>query len=304
MSVDIHESARGKWRGILSHYGLDQKALSGKHCACPMCGGKDRFRFDNKEGRGTWYCNNCGAGNGVDLVMGLRGMQFIDAVKDIRPLVDGSEPEKQQQGMSGSDQRKMRKEIWDGARRVVKGDEVDRYLSGRGVALDQYPGTLRFHPSLRYAYGQHFPGMVAAIQNDTGTCICLHRTFLTDGEKAPVDVPRKVTPGELPNGSAVRLFPAAPIMGVAEGIETALAAAKRFNVPVWATTNEKLLRFWEPPAIVRKLLVFGDNDASFVGQSAAYQLAQTVTKKSIEAHVLIPEQVGTDWADHISKKDH
>ncbi len=303
MAVDIHEAARGHWRGILAHYGLDQKVLSGKHCACPMCGGKDRFRFDNKEGRGTWYCNHCGAGNGVDLVMGLRGIQFKDAVSDIRPLVGGSEPEKQQQGMSGGDQRKMRMEIWGGTQRVEKGDDVDRYLAGRGVALDQYPGTLRLHPSLRYAYGQNFPGMVAAIQSDTGTCVCLHRTFLTDGEKAPVDVPRKVTPGELPEGSAVRLSYAAPIMGVAEGIETALAAAKRFNVPVWATTNERLLSAWVPPIEVRELLVFGDNDASFVGQAAAYQLAKRLSPK-IKTHVLIPEQVGTDWADHISRKDH
>ncbi|NYY79755.1 hypothetical protein DMH17_06695 [Raoultella planticola] len=33
-----------------------------------MCGGADRFRFDDKEGRGTWFCNQCGAGDGLKLV--------------------------------------------------------------------------------------------------------------------------------------------------------------------------------------------------------------------------------------------
>jgi hypothetical protein len=36
-----------------------------RHQACPVCGGSDRFRFDDKEGRGTWFCNQCGAGDGL-----------------------------------------------------------------------------------------------------------------------------------------------------------------------------------------------------------------------------------------------
>ena len=35
---------------------------------CPMCGGKDRFRFDDKGGRGTWICSQCGAGDEIELV--------------------------------------------------------------------------------------------------------------------------------------------------------------------------------------------------------------------------------------------
>ncbi len=36
--------------------------------------GKTRFRFDDKEGRGTWICNHCGAGDGADLAMKVTGM--------------------------------------------------------------------------------------------------------------------------------------------------------------------------------------------------------------------------------------
>jgi putative DNA primase/helicase len=31
--------------------------------------GKTRYRFDDKDGRGTYYCSHCGAGTGLDLVM-------------------------------------------------------------------------------------------------------------------------------------------------------------------------------------------------------------------------------------------
>ena len=52
----------GRWADALRSYGLNEKQLSGKHTECPLCGGKDRFRFDDKEGSGSYYCNGCGAG--------------------------------------------------------------------------------------------------------------------------------------------------------------------------------------------------------------------------------------------------
>ncbi len=216
MLPDIHEVTRGRWRGILAHFGMSQKELSGKHGPCPMCIGVDRFRFDNKDGRGTWICNHCGAGTGVDLVMHLRGWDFKTAVQEVRPLVGIASAEPVKAGMSADDKRKMRLEIWKGSRPIQKGDEVDRYLTSRKVGLDRYPASLRFNPALRYAEGKHFPGMVAAVQDEDGQGVTLHRTFLTDGDKAPVESPRRLTPGDLPNGSAVRLAPAAEVMGIAE----------------------------------------------------------------------------------------
>lgn len=50
----IAQVCLGRWRAILPRLGLDQSFLTGRHCPCPICGGKDRFRFDDQEGRGTW----------------------------------------------------------------------------------------------------------------------------------------------------------------------------------------------------------------------------------------------------------
>lgn len=62
----ITAEALNQWREILTSNGLSLPAPR-KHGPCPVCGGRDRFRFDDKEGRGTWLCNQCGAGDGLSL---------------------------------------------------------------------------------------------------------------------------------------------------------------------------------------------------------------------------------------------
>lgn len=63
---EITAQAIGKWDFIFQSLGI--KVGNGKHCPCPVCGGKDRFRFDNQNGRGTYICNQCGSGDGLELV--------------------------------------------------------------------------------------------------------------------------------------------------------------------------------------------------------------------------------------------
>ena len=63
---EITSQAVDKWQSIFSSLGID--VGNGKHCPCPVCGGKDRFRFDNQNGRGTYICNQCGSGDGLELI--------------------------------------------------------------------------------------------------------------------------------------------------------------------------------------------------------------------------------------------
>ncbi|MBK7837114.1 MAG: hypothetical protein IPJ49_05390 [Candidatus Obscuribacter sp.] len=79
-------------RGIDTGFGINPAHLSGRHNACPICGGSDRFRFDDQEGDGTFYCNQCGAGDGFKLLMLLKGIGF-GAVLD---LLDGNRTELEQ----------------------------------------------------------------------------------------------------------------------------------------------------------------------------------------------------------------
>ena len=58
--IPTKERARGRWRQILPALGIDARFLTGRNCPCPICGGKDRFRFiDRKDGDGMWLCSQC-----------------------------------------------------------------------------------------------------------------------------------------------------------------------------------------------------------------------------------------------------
>src|SRR6516225_2733830 len=78
---------RHRWFDLLSYLGVESRFLRNKHGPCPMCGGKDRFRWDNKEGRGTWFCSHCGAGDGAELAMRVKGFGFKELVERIGPIV-------------------------------------------------------------------------------------------------------------------------------------------------------------------------------------------------------------------------
>jgi len=80
---DVRRAAQGRWPEILQGLGIGAEFLRDKHGPCPSCGGKDRFRFDNKEGRGTYICNNCGSGDGfalLELVQRWDGKECLQQV--------------------------------------------------------------------------------------------------------------------------------------------------------------------------------------------------------------------------------
>lgn len=63
----VADAAAGRWPDVLSLMGIEVPASPRAQVACPACGGKDRFRFDD-DGRGAHFCNACGAGDGLELV--------------------------------------------------------------------------------------------------------------------------------------------------------------------------------------------------------------------------------------------
>ena len=92
MTIDVMDLARGRWVEILSTIGgVPVSFLDDKHKPCPSCGeGRDRFRFDDIDGNGTWYCNQCGgkdgaggAGNGISLLMRMKHWSFKEAANAI-----------------------------------------------------------------------------------------------------------------------------------------------------------------------------------------------------------------------------
>ena len=81
-------------------------------------------------------------------------------------------------------------------------------------------------------------------------------------------------------------------MGIAEGIETALSAAKLFDVPTWSVMSDYGMATFEPPPGLERLIIFADHDGA--GQRAAFSLAERLP---IPTAIKTPERPGDDWND-------
>ncbi|MFI3038709.1 primase-helicase zinc-binding domain-containing protein [Atlantibacter hermannii] len=93
MKMNVTETVKqacGHWPRILPALGV--KVIKNRHQACPVCGGSDRFRFDDKEGRGTWFCNQCGAGDGLKLVEKVFGVSASEAAGKVSALTGSLPP--------------------------------------------------------------------------------------------------------------------------------------------------------------------------------------------------------------------
>ena len=300
MKEALRDRARGRWHGLLPSLGVDSRYLTGKHTACPLCHeGRDRFRFDDKGGAGTWICSRCSAGDGISLVMQVNGWSFKEAAVEIEKLIGGVPFRPSSEVRSGGDQRRVMNCVWREARSVETGDPVARYLGAR-TDLVSFPACIRTAARLFYNADvpSFHPAMVAMVSGADGKPVNIHRTYLTlAGTKAPLEEPRRLMPGKVPPGSAIRLTEHSGVLGIAEGIETAFSASALFGVPCWSVINSPMMSNWMVPRDVRELIIFADNDASYDGQAAAFTLAKRVKKADLTVCIEIPAETDTDWND-------
>lgn len=186
---------------------------------------------------------------------------------------------------------------------LVPGDPVTLYLKRRGFGgVWPLSELLRLHRALPYWHGAEklgtFPAMVAPIVAPDGRTVALHRTYLTiDGRKADVPSPKKLTGAAGPlTGACIQLHkPARGCIGVAEGIETAMAASCASGVPTVAAYSAGSLAAWQWPASVQRLVIFGDADRA--GREAAETLRKRALAARLHCDVLTPTEDGADWCD-------
>lgn len=292
------ERATGRWREILPQLGIETRFLVNRHGPCPLCGGKDRFRWDDRDGSGSYYCGQCGPGPGILLVRKLNRWDHATACRAIDEIIGRAPPP-------------PRREPEQSGRRLPNsGDHllaqatdraiVQRYLEGRG--LSTFPDVLCGHRRLSYAddgrFLGHFPAMLAPVVGPDGDLRSVHRTYLGDVPK------RKKLLSPVRTGAAIRLFEPTEDLGVAEGIETAIAAHELFGLPTWATISTSIMEGFDPPAGVRRLTIFADHDTNFAGQLAAFTLAHRLHRldRGLAIQVQIPPEPGSDWLDVLNDR--
>ncbi|AXW85753.1 DNA primase [Lonsdalea britannica] len=77
---EVSAAAAGNWPYVLAGLSIDVPDSSRRHAPCPACGGTDRFRFDDN-GRGSFICNQCGAGDGLDLIKNVNNCDTTEAAQ-------------------------------------------------------------------------------------------------------------------------------------------------------------------------------------------------------------------------------
>ena len=296
----IKKESTGKWRGILGNLGIQVPEDPKRHGPCPICKeGRDRYRFDDKNGDGTWFCNQCQpqSGDGFSLVQKVLNITFLEAcqrVSDVIGISDFVKPNAEKP----IDFKKLLIDLWKSSTPITGSDPASAYLHSRGISLA--PENVRFCQSCYESETKsRMPAMVALVTGQDGKGVTLHRTYLNGTKKAELESPKKLMPhGGNMKGAAIKLFNPTDVLGVAEGIETACAATQIFSIPAWACVSSTILESFIPPAEIKKIVIFGDNDANFTGAKSAYKLANELyTKHDKIVDVQIPEAPGWDWAD-------
>jgi putative DNA primase/helicase len=334
---EIKELTTNNWHNILTSIGLPSNSLTNRHQPCPACGGKDRFRFDNKDGSGSFICThfNNGAGDGFGLVMHYFDCDFktaINAIKQVLGLTNNQAislmPKPNKTLLSKpiiKNQTDKILQLWNQSSPLVESNLAMSYFASRGLNPDCIASdNLRFHQGTEYWYRDMsgklicagvYPAIVAAFKNVNQNIQGLHFTMLQSLKKAqklylkhpetqqplPAKKMRSCFEGSL-KGCAIQIHQPSTRLMVTEGIENALAAHELNGWQVWACGSANGLKNLILPDGITELLIIADNDPNQVGIKAAESLARRSTIQGIKTKVWLPSEINTDVLDVLNQR--
>lgn len=284
---------QGAWRQTLEGYGCHLP--SGRHHGpCPVCGGKDRFRFDDKDGRGTWFCSQCEpqSGGGLLLLARYLGKPTIEIAKEL--LGQSHERSRAPVRIRASDDQ-IRKANHEQAR--------------RGAAMLLASAVMRQHPYMDrkglagewLTNGDPIMGKEGIIEPES---LLLVPAYKADGDgSALVNMQKITTDGTkrpLFGGDMTSVYHKldghTKCIGIAEGFATGVTVHRCTGATVYCafnTGNLAAVAAWvasQHPGV--SIVIFADNDEHGAGEKYAKEAAAP-----INATVAMPAEVG-DWDDY------
>jgi len=232
---------------------------------------------------------------------GCTASDVIRAVRDLdhRALEAGATPSHPQPPPGPDRFRERLLRLWRQAE-PIGGSSAERYLSWRG--LGPIGDAMRYHPRVPLGAGADLcfrPAILAAVQEGPNL-LALHRTFLAaDGSRLAPDLapPRRML--GRPGRGAVRCGRASTVLGIAEGIETALSAMILLGIPVWAALGNERLPHLTIPLEVRRLLILADDDLA--GRRAAAAAAVNHAACGRMVRRIWPGRGFNDWNDRLRR---
>lgn len=350
-AATVRQQAYGRWLEIIQYVapGLFDEALDklGKHVDCPLHGGKKDFRFiarapggkSTTAETGVAMCT-CGPfSDGFALLMAATGKSFYTVLTEVHECLNGrssesrtfvpripirAQPSKEELEKQNAEILNRVHNLWDAGKAVPL--STIPYYAQRGLNVDLLNDVkdVRTMASLGYFVFENnqlqklgsYPAMLALMRDAKGAPVAVHRTWLSTDkkDKAPVEKAKKLSESPGVAGAAIRLFEAegSEVLGLAEGIETALAARQLAasghwsdltDMPIWATFAERNIRNFQIPAsldsTLKKIVIFADNDESNVGLTAAKTFKDRMKQERPEliVDIKLPPVVGWDWLD-------
>ncbi len=329
------------WKAPLSVLGVNPRYLTGKHCPCPLCGGKDRFRYTDYLGNGDYICNQCGNGDGVDLLMKLNGYTFTDTVGVLAdylgiatdttktpvktPVSRSKRVLNEKQANTPKDNIKRIQGFLWGAKPISKCSPAGNYLINRGIDWLSVCENLHslFYSELDYWTATDdkpfkvgtYPAMIGKITDINGELMGVHITYLENrnGIFRKAEIINPNTGKRLPakkmqtrycgalRGASIKLYTPTDKLAVCEGIETALAVREMFSLPVWCCLSAGGLKSVALPNI-KTLYIVGDNDENETGRNACRDLSNRAIASGLSVKYWQPENIGDDALDELNKR--
>ena len=225
---EVTHAATDRWPSVLAGLHINVPDSPRKHTACPACGGKDRFRFDDG-GRGSFICNQCGAGDGLDLIKRVNNCDTTEAAQlaadvlgiDYRTVKqdEATASQKREQMKAESQQREQERQ-----RRKLAEIEQRRGLfvsHWQGLAETAFEGESEYLMN-KGLVGFTFPvlpdgSLLLGLVDESGT-VSAAQTITQQGEK-------RLLAGSAKRGAyhAVNAADAPQSVLIAEGLATALS---------------------------------------------------------------------------------
>lgn len=335
-STQLKSRMAGCWLSAFSALApVLQQAIDklGSNVPCPVDGGTDGFRLfrdANETGGGvkqSWRA----IPEGIDMLMWVNNWSFTEAYDELESWLDGVPVQSRQviyqqpkpKVVDESGLRNWLNKMWSEALPLHhhKAYPARAYFGYRRVSRAALASSdLRFHPSLNYKDSDgnvlgKYGAIVSLIRNNEGLPVAIHRTFISQGghkvNLGSEHKPKKMTPSvnQRSKGRQIRLFePEHGLLGVSEGLETALAVYQAKGFPVWPGLSNTMLQGFVPPKGVHTILNFVDKDRNKTGENTALILRANLEPKGIRVLNLLPptpildsDKKGVDWADQLER---
>jgi Toprim domain/CHC2 zinc finger len=279
---------------------------------CPRCGGVDRFNVNTT--KGAWFCRGCDAkgGDGISLLMHVRGIAFREAVDDLtgESAVDGRQapaPIEAKAKPDDDDAREafIRRMVEKAVRGLVPiaGTPGEAYLrDARKInvpaiadvlsstfAIGWYPES--FFKEENHRLDGRRLGCIVAVMTDPVTgepTGGISRTYLHEGKKVgkakglgPAGIVRLTPDEDVTNG-----------LHLAEGLETALAAMSKDLRPMWSTGSTSIMAKLPVVGGIEFLTIIADRDENGAGEKAAHEAGQRWREAGRGVRVWTPPTFG------------